>query len=57
MKLGNKITYYKKIDSTQLEVFRKIEKGTIQNGEVIVADIQTNGKRNTWKKMVHRRSK
>jgi hypothetical protein len=52
--LGRKVIYYKEIDSTQLEVWRKIEKNTIENGTIILADIQTNGKRNTWKKMAYR---
>lgn len=52
--LGQNISYYKTIDSTQLEVWRRIEKNSIKNGTIILADIQTNGKRNTWKKMVYR---
>lgn len=44
--LGRKVIYYKQIDSTQLEIYRRIEK--IENGTVIIADIQTNGKRDTW---------
>ena len=49
--------FFEKIDSTQSEILRRIEKNTIENGKVIIADIQTNGIRNTWEKMVHRRSK
>ena len=30
--LGRKIIYHKKIDSTQSEIFRLIEKGKIKNG-------------------------
>lgn len=52
--LGKKVIVYKKIDSTQLEVWRQVEKTEIENGTIILADIQTNGKRNTWKKMVYR---
>ena len=48
MKLGKKITYYKKVDSTQLEIFRRIENSTIENGEVIVAELQTGGIRDSW---------
>ena len=42
--LGRKIIYHKKIDSTQSEIYRLIEKGKIKNGTVVIADIQTNGK-------------
>lgn len=52
--LGQNIIFYPEIDSTQLEVWRRIEKNTIKNGTIILADKQTNGKRNPWKKMVHR---
>lgn len=52
--LGRNVIYHKEIDSTQLEVWRQVEKGKILNGTVILADIQTNGKRNTWKKMAYR---
>lgn len=55
--LGRNIIYYEKIDSTQLEMWRRIEKNTIKNGSIIIAEIQTNGKRNTWKNMVYRRKK
>ena len=51
--LGRKFTYFKQIDSTQLEIFRKIENNTIANGEIVFADIQTQGKRDTWQKMVY----
>ena len=56
-KLGRKIEIFKEIDSTQLEILRRIEKKEIEDGEIIVADIQTNGIRYTWKEMVYRRSK
>ena len=55
--LGKKIQYFEKIDSTQLEIFRRIEKNTIQNGELIVSDIQTQGKRNAWKTLVYTRKR
>lgn len=42
--LGRNIIYYPEIDSTQLEVWRQVEKGTIQNGTIIMADRQTKGK-------------
>ena len=37
------IIYYKEIDSTQKEIWRRIENGTIGDGTVIIADIQTDG--------------
>ena len=52
--LGTKIDFFEKIDSTQLEILRRIEKKEIQDREMVVADIQTNGIRNTWKKMVYK---
>lgn len=36
--------FYHKIDSTQLEIWRKIEENKIDNKTVVIADIQTNGK-------------
>lgn len=39
--LGANIIRYKKIDSTQKEIWRKIEKNSIEDKTVIVADIQT----------------
>ena len=36
--------FYHKIDSTQLEIWRRIEENKIENKTVIIADIQTNGK-------------
>lgn len=39
--LGKNVIYYESIDSTQLEILRKID--NIQNGTIIIADIQTNG--------------
>ena len=55
--LGRKVFYYPEIDSTQLEVWRRVEQKTIQKGTIIMADKQTEGKRNTWKEMVYRREK
>ncbi len=52
--LGKNIIHFPEIDSTQLEVWRRIKQNTIQNGTMVIADIQTQGKRNTWKYMVHR---
>ena len=51
--LGKKSTIYKEIDSTQLEIWRKVRNNSIENGELIVSHIQTNGMRNTWEKMVY----
>ena len=36
--------FYHKIDSTQLEIWRRIEANKIENKTVVIADIQTNGK-------------
>ena len=36
--------FYHKIDSTQLEIWRRIEENKIENKTVVIADIQTNGK-------------
>lgn len=52
--LGRNMIYYKEIDSTQLEIWRQVEKNTIKNGTICLADVQTKGKRNTWQKMVYR---
>lgn len=51
--LGRNVIYYPEIDSTQLEVWRRVEQKTIKNGTIIIADRQTDGKRNTWKKVVY----
>lgn len=51
--VGRNTIYYEEIDSTQLEAWRQIEKDTLPNGTLILADKQTKGKRNTWKKVVH----
>lgn len=52
--LGKNVIYYPKIDSTQLEIWRRVENRTIENGTIVIADVQTNGKRNTWKSLVHK---
>lgn len=41
--LGKETIYYKEIDSTQKEVWRRIENKNIDNGTLILADIQTDG--------------
>ena len=41
--LGRNIIEYEEIDSTQLEILRRIEKGSIQDGTVVVSKLQTNG--------------
>lgn len=41
--LGKNIYHYEKIDSTQKEIWRRIEKKQIKNGTIILADIQTGG--------------
>ena len=52
--LGRHVIYYETIDSTQLEIWRRVQKDNIQNGTVLVSDIQTNGKRNTWQDLVYK---
>lgn len=42
--LGRNIKEYKEIDSTQLEMWRKIKNKEIKNGTIIIAETQTNGK-------------
>lgn len=41
--LGRKLSYYKEIDSTQSEMWRRINDNTAENGMIIMADIQNNG--------------
>ena len=41
--LGSEIFYYKKIDSTQKEIWRRIVAEKIKNGTIIIADVQTSG--------------
>lgn len=52
--LGRNVTFYETIDSTQLEIWRRINKNTIKNGELILTRLQTKGVRNSWKSMVYR---
>lgn len=42
--LGKTVIYYEEIDSTQNEIWRKIENKMITNGTVVIANIQTKGK-------------
>lgn len=42
--LGRDFIFYNQIDSTQNEIFRRIENNNIKNGTLVMADIQTNGK-------------
>lgn len=42
--LGRNVSFYQEIDSTQSEIWRRIENHTITNGSVVIADIQTKGK-------------
>ena len=42
--LGRSFKYYKQIDSTQSEIWRLYESGNIQNGTLIISEIQTKGK-------------
>ena len=41
--LGKETIYYKEIDSTQKEIWRRIENKNIDNGTLILANIQTDG--------------
>lgn len=41
--LGENIVHYKQIDSTQKEIWRRVEKNAVEEGTVITADIQTDG--------------
>ena len=40
--LSRKFDYYKTIDSTQDEIWRRIESGNLINGETVFSEIQTN---------------
>ena len=42
--LGRNTYFYKRIDSTQDEIWRMIEKGKINNGTLVIADIQDKGR-------------
>jgi hypothetical protein len=55
--LASEIVYYDEIDSTQLEIWRRVESNTIKSGTVIIANTQTNGIRNARQSMAHRRRK
>ena len=41
--LGRKLIYYREIDSTQLEMWRRIDNNTAHNGMIILADLQNKG--------------
>ena len=41
--LGRNVFYYKTIDSTQKEIWRRVNKKQIENGTLVFADIQTHG--------------
>lgn len=41
--LGRNFIYYNEIDSTQKEIWRRIEKNEIENGTAIMAELQTEG--------------
>jgi hypothetical protein len=55
--LASEIIYYDEIDSTQLEIWRRVENNKIKSGTVIIANTQTNGIRNARQSMAHRRRK
>ena len=42
--LGRNLVYYNEIDSTQDEILRLIQNEKIENGTIVIADIQTRGK-------------
>ena len=42
--LGKNFIFYNEIDSTQSEIWRLLEKNNIQNGTLVMADIQTKGR-------------
>ncbi|MCI8545944.1 MAG: biotin--[acetyl-CoA-carboxylase] ligase [Clostridia bacterium] len=42
--LGRNFIYYSEIDSTQDELWRRIEEQNIENGTLVMADLQTKGK-------------
>lgn len=46
--LGRNLYYYETIDSTQAEIWRRIKNKNIENGSLVIAENQTNGKRNSW---------
>jgi len=41
--IGQNAIHYKQIDSTQKEIWRQIESKNAKSGDLITADIQTNG--------------
>lgn len=41
--LGKNVCHYERLDSSQKEIWRRIEKNQIKNGTIILADIQTGG--------------
>lgn len=41
--IGKRIFNYREIESTQEEIKRRIEEDDIENGDIIIADIQTKG--------------
>lgn len=48
--LGRNFVFYKKIDSTQSEIWRLVKNGNIKNGSLIMSEIQTKGKGTHGKK-------
>ena len=41
--LGQDFYYFENIDSTQAEIYRRIDNKTIKNGTLILSNVQTNG--------------
>ena len=45
--LGKRLIYFEIIDSTQSEILRRLKNNNIQNGTLVIANIQTKAVRNT----------
>ena len=41
--IGKKVIHYQEIDSTQKEIWRRVKRDDIQEGTIILADLQTDG--------------
>lgn len=41
--IGRDFEYFKEIDSTQAEIFRRIENNKIKDGSLVLTDFQTSG--------------
>lgn len=52
--LGQNAIFLDCVDSTQKEIWRKIQNQDIKNGQLICTQLQTNGIRYPWKNMAYR---